>query len=303
MPSFALQVIRFTLRAAGTVSPRLGGRLAFRVFSTTPSRRPMGNKAKAAFAAGMERLSSTERHVLPMPRGGTLAAHRFAPARAGAPRYLVVHGWGSGSAYMADLAAGLAANGAEVIALDFPGHGGSSGRLLSMLLAVEAVAAAQKRFGAFDAAVGHSFGGASLVIAASGLLPGIKPLEAGKLVTIGSPSEMGWLFADFGKFMGLSPRVQAALEKKVETVTGRGLEEFNAAGLGERIGRPLLVVHAEDDKEVSADHARRYAEAGPNVTLHWANGHGHRRIISAPDVIRHIVEFVEAGPPNAQAAE
>ena len=38
--------------------------------------------------------------------------------------------------------------------------------------------------------------------------------------------------------------------------------------------------------------ARRYAAAGPNVTLEWANGFGHRRIVSAEPVIDRIVAFL-----------
>jgi pimeloyl-ACP methyl ester carboxylesterase len=54
----------------------------------------------------------------------------------------------------------------------------------------------------------------------------------------------------------------------------------------------MLVLHAEDDKEVPALHARRYAASGPNVTLEWANGFGHRRIVSAEPVIDRIVQFL-----------
>ncbi|MDI7863855.1 alpha/beta hydrolase [Rhizobiaceae bacterium n13] len=304
MPSFALSVTRFGLRAIGAVSPRHAGKLAFHIFSTTPSRKPKGAKAKGVHAAGMKRLAAAERLHVYLPAGGRVAAYRFAPA-GGKPaqeRYLVVHGWGSGSAYMADLAAGIAATGAEVIAIDFPGHGRSSGRVLNMRLAVEAIAAAELRFGSFDAAIGHSFGGASLMIAASGLLPGIRPLAAGKLALIGAPSEMGWLFEDYGRLLGLAPRVQAALEGQIHHVTGRRLGDFDAATLGQAFDRPLLVIHAEDDKEVSAEHARRYGNAGPHVRLHWANGHGHRRIVSAPDVIARLVEFLRE-PGRAQAAE
>ena len=43
---------------------------------------------------------------------------------------------------------------------------------------------------------------------------------------------------------------------------------------------------------LAASHARRYAASGPNVTLEWANGFGHRRIVSAEPVIGRIVDFL-----------
>ncbi len=92
---------------------------------------------------------------------------------------------------------------------------------------------------------------------------------------------MGWLFTDFGRMVRLGPVTQAALEAEVGHVTGRTLDEYDA-GRGVRdLGRSVLVIHAEDDKEVSAEHARAYATAGDHVRLLWANGFGHRRIVSA----------------------
>ncbi|TIX33931.1 MAG: alpha/beta hydrolase, partial [Mesorhizobium sp.] len=54
---------------------------------------------------------------------------------------------------------------------------------------------------------------------------------------------------------------------------------------------PTLVIHAPDDREVSADHATRYAGAGDHVSLHWADGLGHRRILADKGVVEHAVRF------------
>jgi pimeloyl-ACP methyl ester carboxylesterase len=194
---------------------------------------------------------------------------------------------------MAELVSMLSATGAEVMALDFPGHGRSGGRFLHIGLAVETIAAAEARFGAFDAAIGHSFGGAALMVSAAGLLPGVAPVTGERLVLIGAPSEMGWLFADFGGMIGLLPAAQRALENEVHRVTGRRLEDFDASEAAGEIGRPVLVIHAEDDKEVSSLHARRYGAAGKGVRLLWANGFGHRRIIGAAAVLAAIAAFLE----------
>jgi hypothetical protein len=43
---------------------------------------------------------------------------------------------------------------------------------------------------------------------------------------------------------------------------------------------------------VPAEHARRYARAGDHVQLHWADGLGHRRILSDKAVIERAVAFV-----------
>ncbi|RUY19895.1 alpha/beta hydrolase, partial [Mesorhizobium sp. M7A.F.Ca.CA.004.12.1.1] len=60
---------------------------------------------------------------------------------------------------------------------------------------------------------------------------------------------------------------------------------------------PTLVIHAQDDREVSADHARRYAGAGGHVRLYWADGLGHRRILADKGVVERAVGFVANREP------
>ncbi|MGG6897172.1 alpha/beta hydrolase [Rhizobium sp. BR 315] len=292
MPSFALKVTRSGLSGLGRFSPKLAGKVAFRLFCLTPSRRPRGSKAKTAHREGRERLVVAEEFILPFP-GGRAMAYRFnGGAKGPRKRYLVVHGWGSSSEYMSELTAFLASTGAEVISLDLPGHGRSAGRFLNVHLAISAISAASIRFGAFDAAIGHSFGGACLALASAGFLPRIDAIETKKLVLIGAPSAMRWLFRDFGRFMRLRPQVQTELEAEVGRITGRALTAYDEPHGVLDPSRPVLVIHAEDDKEVSADHARAYAAQGEHVRLFWANGFGHRRIVSAAPVFEAIDGFL-----------
>jgi len=293
MAPFGLKVIRLALAGLSTVSPQAAGRAAFRLFATTPRRRPASAKERDLLARSQGWMRQAERVPLSFA-GGTAVAHRFAARPCGtfAGRVLVVHGWGSRAAYLSALTEGLVAAGHEVVALDLPGHGASRGRTLTLPMAVRAIDAAWRRFGGFDYFCGHSFGGASLACAAGGLVPSVPAHRPRRLVTIGSPSEMTWLFRDLGRLLRLGPAAQGALESHVERIAGAPLSAFDAAGGAGHLKVPMLVIHAEDDKEVPASHARRYAAAGANVTLEWANGLGHRRIVSAAPVIDHIVAFL-----------
>ncbi len=292
MASFGIAVIRNILRGVETVSPAAAARLGLKVFSLAPPKPPRRAKEREVFAAAQAVMRRARREALPFD-GGAALAHVFAPASGAAQRrILVTHGWGSRIDYMTALIGALTAAGAEVVALDWPGHGGAPGRFLTMIEAVKAIDAAWRRYGPFDAGIGHSFGGAAQAVAAGGVLSGVPAHRPAALVTIGSPSEMRWLFADFAKMMRLKPATQRAMEAIIEDRAGRSLDGFSAAAMLGESNLRMLVVHAEDDKEVAAHHARAYGEAVPGAELFWANGYGHRRIVSAAPVLARIVGFV-----------
>jgi pimeloyl-ACP methyl ester carboxylesterase len=103
------------------------------------------------------------------------------------------------------------------------------------------------------------------------------------------------LFDDFGRFLNLGPRSQAAVADQVHRIAGRPLKEFVGSVLAD-VPVPTLVIHAPDDREVSPDHAEHYARAGEHVRLHWAPGLGHRRILADPGIVSEALGFVARQP-------
>lgn len=295
MAPFPLKVIRTSLSTLQRFSPEAAGRLGLRIFTRTPGPAPRSAKEKAALEAAAARMKTAGTMLLNFS-GGQAAVHRFAPeaVRPDPQRVLVVHGWGSRTDYLIELISSLTQAGFEVVALDLPGHGASPGRVLTMPMAIRAIDAAWRQFNGFDACIGHSFGGGALALSAAGVLCDVRPRVPEKLVLIGAPSEMTWLFKDFGKMMRFGPRAQRALEEAIERLAGRPLADFDVAVHSGKLPGPVLVIHAEDDKEVPSLHARRYAAAGAGVVLHWANGFGHRRIVSAEPVLDRIAAFLAA---------
>ncbi len=291
MASFGLKVIRFGFAAAGRMAPAIGARLAYRLFCLTDSRKPKGEKQRQAHAAGRAILASARQVRLSLAAGSVMTHHVAAVDRT-APRVLVVHGWGSQAAYLARMAAGLSAAGLDVVVLDLPGHGLSSGRTLDIRRAVESILAASRQYGGFDAIIGHSFGGAASLTAVSGLLACYPKVKTGKLVLIGAPSRLDFIFEGFARMAGLSAAMLRRLEDEAERSIGAHPTAFDGVILAPKADIPVLVIHAEDDKEVSADHARRYEGLSDKIELVWANGLGHRRIVSDDGVISLVATWV-----------
>lgn len=303
MPSFPLKVTRLAFAQLEKLSPGVAGRIAFELFCRTPSRKPKGTKARQVFMLGRNRLRQATLVRLALSRGMAAAHHLPAEGEAERRRILVVHGWGSRAEYLSDLAWGLRQAGADVIVLDLPGHGASSGRRLDLKIAAEAIVAAERHFGRFDGVVGHSFGGAAVMMAAGGVFSDLQTLKATRIALIGSPSSMGEVFNGFAAMVGLGRSSVGAMRSRAVEIAGARVEELDGVSVARRIDRPLLVVHAEDDKEVNVGHAQRYIGVSPHVRHLWANGHGHRRIVSAPEVIAAVASFLSGAELAGQSGE
>jgi pimeloyl-ACP methyl ester carboxylesterase len=293
MASFGLKVIRGVFGAAEHVAPRLSGRAAFELFCRTPSVKALSDGERRAVDRATGFMAEARHHRL-KTKNGCVMVHEFRPepGRASAGTVLVVHGWRSRTEYMRALIEGFRNAGYRVASLDLPGHGQSLGRHLNMVNAVEAARVAADWFGPFKAIVGHSFGGAVAANAIAGSIKGIQPVAAERLVLVAAPSSLPAIFADFSRMLNVGPRSQVSMADQVKRLSGRPLNEFTGDRQLAEAPVPTLVIHAPDDREVPADHARRYAGAGSHVRLHWADGLGHRRILGDKGVVARAVGFV-----------
>jgi pimeloyl-ACP methyl ester carboxylesterase len=291
MASFGLKVIRGLFGAAEHVAPALAGRAAFNLFCRTPGRRSQTAGERRAIDQAGPFMREARHHRL-RTRSGCIMVHEFRPARKAIGTVLVIHGWRSRTEYMRSLVEGFRDAGFRVMSLDLPGHGHSSGRRLNMVSAVDATQTAGQWFGPFAAVIGHSFGGAVAVNAAVGSVPSIAPLAAERLVLIAAPNSMSELFEGFGRFVNLGRRTYSAMAGQVHRISGRVLAEFTGSRQLANIPIPALVIHAAEDREVPARDARALASAGEHVRLHWADGLGHRRILSDPAIVELSVGFV-----------
>ncbi len=293
MASFGLKVIRGVFAAAEHVAPRLTGRAAFELFCRTPNAKILSDGERRAVDRAAGFMAEARHHRL-KTKNGCVMVHEFRPepGRRAAGTVLVIHGWRSRTEYMRTLIEAYRDAGYKVVSLDLPGHGQSQGRRLTLVSAVEAARLTGEWFGPFVAVVGHSFGGAVAANAVVGSVKDIPPLAAGRLVLIAAPSSLPAIFNDFSRMLSVGPRSQAAMADRVERIAGRPLHEFTGDRQLASTPVPTLVIHAPDDREVSADHARLYAGAGDHVRLYWADGLGHRRILADRGVVERAVGFV-----------
>ncbi|WP_349367065.1 MAG: alpha/beta fold hydrolase [Nitratireductor rhodophyticola] len=293
MTRFGLRILKSLFGTLEHVAPSLGGRMAFGLFCRTPSPTRLTEKERRVLAQSKDFMRRARKHPLTTTHGAVVA-YEFTNwgARRDGPAVLVLHGWRSRTEHMRVVVEALLQRGFRVVSMDLPGHGVSGGRILNIPKAVAAVSAVAQWLGPFDAMVGHSFGGAVALNAIAGSVAGVPPVSVRRLVTIASPNALPDLFSQFGAFMGLGPKTQKAFEGRVEAIAGTPLKAFVAAEQLRDVRLPTLILHAPEDKEVPASDARAMGDAGTHVSLAWAPGLGHRRILADPGIAARVAAFV-----------
>lgn len=290
MPYAAVKVIRPLVRASSRLSPGITGKLAFRLFCTPVGHAPIRADNPRIRAAQALFGKAAIAHV--SYGCGHVRVARFEPEGDAKGAVLLLHGWGGQGLFMAGFVEPLLRRGYRVLAVDLPGHGGSSGRQLNFLLAIEALGAAVRGETPLAAVVGHSFGGAVAVAAVAGGVPVFSALPVRKIVTIAAPNAMQPYGKAFADRLGLTARGHAAFEGEVHALTGRPMASFASADYLVGLRVPTLLIHAPDDREIPYADAEQMLAAGPHVTLRPAPGLGHRRILFDPGVQEAAAAFI-----------
>lgn len=273
-----LTAIRWLLAVSGWISPPLSARLAGLVFCTPMPVRLASRRVAAPYGG----------ELLEVPGGHRrLAVYRWAPAGPEhAGRVLLVHGWGGLGAQWRALIEPLRQEGLEVLAVDLPGHGRSSGWTTNLPQVVRAVEKLADLFGPFSGVVGHSLGGNALAVALS------RGLAAERVVLIGALADPRRVTEQFAAQLGIPEPIRLAMQRSFERREGMPFTELHADHTGPRIGPAALIVHDRDDAVIPYDDGLRYARKIREARLVPTTGLGHRRILKDDGVIREVVRFL-----------
>jgi pimeloyl-ACP methyl ester carboxylesterase len=293
MAKLSASVMRSFFKAASAIAPVATGNAAFNLFCTPSKAGGLDPKQQALTQKARDRLKDAEHRDI-AHKGGTIRIYHFQPSSDGARQgtVLLLHGWTGRSEFLTAFVEPLRKQGFGVVLMDLPAHGHSSGRVLNLVIAVDALAVVYRETGPWSAIIAHSFGGAVAAAFITGVIKGRPVMPVEKLVMIASPNAMRSVFAGFSKAIGLGTRAQLALNANVERLTGRSIDNLVCGDLLKNTATRVLCLHAPDDKEVPFSEAEAVAASGPFATLLPLPGLGHRRILYAPATIAAAAQFV-----------
>jgi pimeloyl-ACP methyl ester carboxylesterase len=291
MTTLDAKALGIALSALDRVAPRAAGRIAYRLFCKPPRPRRTAAEARALETLSAN-LKTAEAHRIAGPDGDIQAYRWRAPTLPAAGTVLLIHGWTAEARIMTLFVEPLRRAGFDVVALDLPAHGLSSGRLLNMPIGARAVLAVADALGPFSGVIAHSFGGLVAALAAEGGAPLTRSLPVDRLVLIATPHAVDRLVRDFGSGLSFSGRLTQRLAEEVTAAAGRPVAAISAGDLLKVAGRPALIVQDDDDDIVPPSDGPLIASAS-GATLQATKGLGHRRIIIMPVVVKAAVRFLK----------
>ena len=270
------RIVGSLFNALSRVVPGLTGRLAFYLFGLP--RRKKAKRQEEQF------LATADLHYEQI-NGNKVAVYHWGFR---GPVILLAHGWESHAGRWRKFAPPLVRAGFQVVAVDAPAHGRSSGRHFTMIRYADVLRTVFQRYGRVEAFIGHSVGGAAGIWAMGTLSPALRPRQA---VILAAFSSLEYIMDNARRMVGASPTMMAAMEAEIVRRFGQGIPYFSLSRKAEQLGEvETLLVHDRHDKVTSFVESEKLHAAWPNARLLETKGFGHG--LTAPAAIETVLEFV-----------
>ncbi|TGL07922.1 alpha/beta hydrolase [Leptospira bouyouniensis] len=200
---------------------------------------------------------------------------------------LLVHGWNGHTGNFSRIIPSLIDEGYNIIGIDLPGHGFSSGRYSNIVLSAKMVKRLISEIGNPDYIITHSFGGVVATVAQE------LGVEAKKLVYIAPPLRLEILRKDFSEAYGFSEEESEMMRVVLERKVKKPLSSLDLSKMGPKIQNSLFVIHDEDDLEIPFEMGFEVSKAWKHSKLLRTKGLGHKMILRTEIVKDEIIDFLK----------
>ncbi|WP_047545424.1 alpha/beta fold hydrolase [Psychroserpens sp. Hel_I_66] len=273
MKQILVKTIGSIINLTSYISPRFAGKLALNLFS-----KPRRIKLKEIERDFLDTAFIEDINY----EGINIMTYRWLGKK---ETVLLAHGWESNSFRWRDLITKLKELDYNIVALDAPAHGNSSGKMFNAILYSECINIVAKKFKA-NIVIGHSVGGMSTAFFQKKYqLPTVN-----KLVLLGAPSNFLGVFERYVNMMSYNDRVANAMNSLLFERFNKKPEFFNAARFLENSDIEGLLIHDKRDKIIPYSDAEDFKNFYKTSKLITTEGFGHG--LRSEEVNNHIVDFI-----------
>lgn len=271
------KLLIFTSRFLQSVSNTLAARFLSHLFETPPKFKIPEREVTFRKSAQSEVL-----HIPDIQKDITVFSYGYSKSKV-----LLLHGWSGRGSQLYHLADKILENRMMVISVDAPAHGLSSGKKTNMLEYIRAIEEIDKKYGPFDYAIGHSWGGMTLLNALG------KKLKLKKAVIIGADNKISEVISGFVKKFQVDQSVTPVIIAHYCKLLKVQMDQFDSEKVASRIDIPVLVIHDTKDAFVPVSSAIEIRQQLKKGSLLITNGLGHHKIFKDPEVMQKIINFIQ----------
>ncbi|MCT8334063.1 alpha/beta hydrolase [Leptospira sp. 85282-16] len=255
--------------------PNFFGSMAAGYFLSTQKQKPSRKEMDVLALAEQKEFQENEHHI------------QYFHWKGEKETILLVHGWNGHTGNFARIVPALLEKGYNVIGIDLPGHGFSSGRYSNIVLSAKMVCRLINEIGNPNYIITHSFGGAVATVAQE---LGVK---AQKLVYIAPPLRLEILRKSFSEYYRLTSEESEAMRIVLERKVKQPLSSLDLEKAGPKFDNSLLVIHDEDDMEIPFAMGVAVSKAWKKSKLVPTKGLGHKMILRTESVKDEIIDFLK----------
>ena len=198
---------------------------------------------------------------------------------------LLAHGWESNSSRWEKLIIDLQKLDYNIVSLDAPAHGNSTGKQFNAVLYSECINLVSQNYKP-EIIIGHSVGG----MASAFFQHKYQVTHLNKLILLGAPSEFTGVFKRYVDMMSYNKRIENGLNQLVLERFKQEPSYFSLAEFIKTIETNTLVIHDTEDAIIPYNDAKSIANNGNNVKLITTTGFGHG--LRKKPVNEHILNFI-----------
>lgn len=268
--------------------------LCYHIFAT-PLGAPLDKKYRKIARLAREYVENERTEIIEFHTPRHHLIHRFAQPDKNSKKILILHGWMSRAAYMARLIRGLHKSGYDIYALDFPAHGEAKGMQLPWMDALHILKDIIDDNGPFYAAIGHSFGGASLIstlnLSTTFEEWSIKN-HPEKVILLASPTKVRTPLLPLARYFKLSAKGYLHLRKIFYKKTVIDLRSLGTKQYIKSSNVPVLCIHGENDIVIPALDSVAFCKEYPHGTLAILPETDHVSILFNEQTEEKILDFL-----------
>ena len=270
-----IKIIGNALNAISYVSPKYASDKALDLFATPRQGRVLENQK--AFLDSAKALQLKHEDL-------SISTYHW---KGNGKTILLAHGWESNTHRWESLIAKFKTLDYNIVSLDAPAHGATSGKQFNAVLYSECINVVAEHYKP-NIIIGHSVGGMS-----SGFYQNNyqnKDLE--KLILLGAPSEFTGVFKRYVDMMGYNKRIETGINTLVVERFNKQPSYFSLSNFAKTINTKTLIIHDVDDKIIPFNDAEMISENLINATLISTKGYGHS--LRNDVVYNHVIDFIQS---------